>query len=302
MSNNHQSTLLVTGASGQMGRRVLELLLEAQAGTIIAATRTPEKLADFSNRRVVIRHADFDDPASLPEAFAGVDRLLLISTDVVGKPGQRLAQHRAAVEAADAANVNHVVYTSLVNPGPDSPILLAPDHQGTEDALAASKLGWTILRNNTYTETLIPALNRAIQMGSLFSAAGQGKAGYVTREDCARVAAAALASSFTGRRTLDITGPEALSQADLAAIATTISGHPVTYIPLELEVLIQNMVAAGLPRPIAELYASFDTAIAQGKLDVVSTAIEDLTGRKPMRLADFLTAEREALLLGTATH
>ncbi len=296
MTNNHQRTLLVTGASGHMGRRVVELLLEAQAGTIIAATRSPEKLADLSQQGVIVRHADFNDPASLAEAFAGVDRLLLISTDALSEPGLRLRQHQTAVKAAETAGVNHVVYTSLVNPDPDSPVLIAPDHYGTEQALAASKLNWTVLRNNIYAEVLIPTLSQAVQTGQLFSAAGQGKTAYVTREDCARVAAAALAADFDGRRTLNVTGPEALSRTDLATIATQLTGKPVAYIPLELEAMVQGMVGAGLPRFVAELLASFDTGIAQGKFSAVSNAVQELTGRQPAHLADFLTAHKDKLL------
>jgi len=300
MSENRQLTLLVTGASGHMGRRVLELLLEAQSGPIIATTRTPEKLTDFSQRGVTVRHADFDDPASLAQAFAGADRLLLISTDVVGIP--RLNQHRAAIKAAEDAGVRHVVYTSLTNPGPDSPVLLAPDHYGTETALKASTMEWTVLRNNIYADLLIPTLSRAVQTGQLAKAAGDGKTAYVTREDCARAAAAALSSRSTGRRPLDITGPEALSQADLARIATQLTGRQVTYVPLELETVIDAMVAAGLPRPLAEIYASFDTAIAEGRFEAVSSAVENLTGRKPISVAELLSAHRESLLPGAAVR
>src|SRR5690606_10469839 len=290
-----QSTLLVTGASGHLGRRVVELLLEAQAGNIIATTRTPDKLAEFSQRGVTVRHADFDDPASLAEAFKGADRLLLISTDAVGVPGKRLNQHRNAIKAAEEAGVKHIVYTSLINPGPDSPVLLAPDHHGTETALEESKLGWTVLRENIYTDVLLGGLIQAVQLGGLYNAAANGKAAYITREDCARAAAAALTSSFEGRRTLDITGPEALSQTELAALASQISGKEIPYVPLELEALIQNMVNAGLPRPVAEIYASFDTAIAQGRFSAVTNAVEELTGRKPISISEFLEANRQAL-------
>ncbi len=296
MSENNKPTLLVTGASGQMGRRVVELLLAAQAGTIIAATRSPEKLADFSEQGVIVRHADFNEPDSLATAFAGVDRLLLISTDALGEPGLRLKQHSAAVKAAEAAGVSHVVYTSLINPGPESAVLFAPDHYGTETALADSKLNWTILRNNLYADLLLGSLPQAIQMGQLFSATGDGKIAYVTREDCAQAAAAALASDFNGRQTLDITGPQALSQADLAALAGKISGKQVTYVPLELDVLIQNMVAVGLPRPVAETYASIDTAAAQGQFDVVTSVVEELTGRKPASVEEFLAIHAGSLV------
>ncbi len=186
------TTLLITGASGQLGRRVLELLLDAGAGKLIATTRNPEKLAELARRGVVVRKADFDDAASLPAAFAGAGRLLLISTDAVGTPGRRIAQHRAAVDAAVRAGVKHVVYTSLTRPEPGSPVTFASDHYGTEQALAASPLGWTILRNNVYTDFLLRSLPQAVATGKLVAAAGDGGAGYVTREDCARVAAAAL--------------------------------------------------------------------------------------------------------------
>ena len=300
MSKINQPTLLVTGASGQLGRRVVELLLQANAGTIVATTRTPEKLADLSERGVIVRQADFNDPDSLAAAFAGVDRLLLVSTDALGEPGLRLKQHQAAVAAAEAAGVDHVVYTSFVNTGPESAVLFAPDHYGTEQALADSQLNWTVLRNNLYADLLLFSLNQAIQMGQLFSAAGEGKIAYVTREDCALAAAAALISSFDGRRILDITGPAALSQHDLASLASEISGKPVVYVPLALEVLIQNMVAAGLPQPIAETYASIDTATARGQFEEVSGDFEKLTGTRPTAVANFLAAHQEALLPETA--
>ena len=296
MSSNQKNTLLVTGASGHLGRRVLELLLETHKGTIIAATRTPEKLADFSQRGVVVRHADFEDQASLLQAFKGVDRLLLISTDALDVPGRRLNQHRNAIKAAEQAGVSHVVYTSIINPGPDSPVFVGPDHRGTEEALAATKMGWTALRENIYTEMLLMSLAQAFQTGKLINAIGDGKAAYITREDVARAAAVALTSSFDGRQTLDITGPEAVSQYEMAAIASKVAGREITYIPVELEALIQTMEANGLPRPLAEGYASFDAAIAQDKFSAVATTVEDLTGRKPISVADFLSAHRDVLL------
>jgi NAD(P)H dehydrogenase (quinone) len=292
-------SLLVTGASGQLGRRVLELLLEAGAKNIIATTRTPEKLADFAQQGITVRPADFDDPTSLKEAFAGVDRLLLISTDKVGFAGERIQQHLNAVAAAESAGVKHVLYTSLINPGPDSPVALAPDHHATETALEKSGMGWTFLRNSIYADGLVGTLSQAVQMGNVYSAAGDGKITYILREDCARAAAAALADSFVGRRTLDITGADALSQADLAKIAADISGKPVGYVPLTRDVLIDNMVAAGLPRPLAEVYSSFDAGAAAGQFEVVSNTVEELTGRKPTRVADYLAANKAALL-GTA--
>lgn len=284
-----QNTLLVTGASGHLGRRVLELLLEANAGKMIATTRNPEGLADFSARGVEVREADFNDPAGLANAFRGADRLLLISTDATDIPGRRLQQHLNAVSAAKEAGVSHIVYTSLISPEPGSPVLLAPDHWGTESALAESGMGYTSLRNNVYMEMLIDVLEQAKKTGIVASATGDGKIAHVTREDCARTAAAALASSFEGTRVLDVTGPAAYSYAELTAIMAKLLGQPVTYMPLTLDALIDGMVAAGLPRPAAEAYASFDAGIAQGKMNVVSSTVQDLTGRAPTSVVDFLS-------------
>lgn len=290
-------TLLVTGASGGLGRRVLELLLEAGEQHIIATTRTPEKLADFAARGVTVRAADFDQPESLAAAFAGADRLLLISTDALGYPGHRLSQHQNAVKAAEAAGVKHVVYTSVASASADSPLAVAPDHYGTEQALEASGLGYTALRNNLYMELLLRSLPRAIATGQLIAAAGDGKAAYVTREDCARAAAAALRADFEGRRALEISGPTSVSQAELAAIAQDLSGKPVQYVAIPLSALIDGMVQqGGLPRPIAEMIASFDAGIAAGVLDTAPGAFESLTGKPAQSVADFLTAHREALL------
>src|SRR3954454_25286486 len=128
MSSNSHRTLLVTGASGHLGQRVIELLLEANAGHVIAATRTPEKLAHLAARDVEVRKADFDDPSTLTEAFAGVDRLLLISTDALDGTDRRQVQHRNALNAAARAGVTHVAYSSLTNPAPGSSLAIARDH------------------------------------------------------------------------------------------------------------------------------------------------------------------------------
>lgn len=290
------STLIVTGAGGHLGRRVIELLLEKPTSArIVATTRAPEKLADLAARGVEVRAADFDKPETLAAAFAGGERLLLISTDVVGQGDRRLHQHRNAVAAAQAAGVKHVVYTSLVRPEPGTPITLAPDHHGTEQALAASTLDWSVLRNNVYTESLLGALPRAVATGQLVAAAGDGRAASITREDCARVAAAALASTGTGRSTLDITGPAAVSQAEIAAIAGELTGKPVVYVPVPAEGLAAGLAQAGLPGFVVDLVVSFDVAIAQGYLEGVSTSVADLTGTPAQSVREFLTANRAAL-------
>lgn len=286
-------TLLVTGGSGHLGRRVLELLIEANAGKLITTTRTPEKLADLAARGVEVRQANFDDPASLAAAFAGVERLLLISTDALDR---RTAQQKNAVAAAEQAGVKHVLYTSLSNAQSGLPAMIADSHYATEQALAASTLDWTVLRNNIYTDMFLGSLPRAVASGQLVAATGTGGAGYVTREDCARAAAAALANPPAGRTILDITGPSVVTHADLAQILSELTGRAVTYVPVDVDAIVAGMVGAGLPEPVARVYAGFDTTIAQGSLAVASNDVAELTGQAPQSVADFLTAHKAVLL------
>jgi NAD(P)H dehydrogenase (quinone) len=295
MSMTSERTLFVTGASGHLGRRVVELLLEKGTGRIVAGTRKPEKLADLAARGVVVRQADFDDPKGLEAALAGVDRMLMISTDAIDRPGRRLAQHQAAVAAAVSAGVKHAVYTSMPNPE-TSPVVFAPDHLGTEQALKASGMSWTILRDCWYADFLIPTLAPAVASGKLTAATGQGGAPYVTREDCAQAAAAALASPDTSNKTWNITGPDLVTYADLASVATELAGRPVTYLPVTPEERTAQLIAAGTPEFIAKLLVSSQVAISQGKMGTPSTAVKELTGREPMSVREFLSAHRAALV------
>lgn len=290
-----KSALLVTGASGQLGRRALQILIEQCAGPLIAVSRKPESLREFAARGVEVRSADFDREADLVAGFRGAARALLISTDAIERPGQRLAQHLAALRALEAAGVQHVVYTSLTNPHPRSPVTIAGDHRATEAVLAASRLDFTILRNNCYTDMMLLGLPQAVASGRLVDARGAGAASFVTREDCARIAAAALAATAGGRRTLEVTGPAAVTSDEIAAIASELTGRAVTHVSIAADALVSGMMEHGLPRHTAELLVSFDTAIQAGELAVVSDAVETLTGSGPQSVRDFLAAHRGAL-------
>lgn len=290
-----ERTLFVTGASGHLGRRVVELLLEKGAGKIIAGTRKPEKTADLAARGAIVRAADFDDPKGLEGALAGVDRVLIISTDAIDRPGRRIAQHKNAVAAATKAGVKHVLYTSMPNPE-TSPVVFAPDHLGTEQALKASGLTYTILRMSWYTEFLIPTLAPAVASGKLIAATGQGGAPYVTREDCAQAAAAALASDDATDQTWNVTGPDLVTYSDLAKLTSEITGQPVTFEAVTPEERTAQLIALGTPEPIAKLLVSSQVAIAQGKMGTPTTAVKELTGRAPMSVREFLMANRAALV------
>lgn len=292
--------LLVTGAGGHLGRRVIELLLAQDAGPIIAATRDPDRIADLRARGVEVRRADFEAPGSLTDAFAGIARALIISTDALDRPGRRLAQHKNAIDAAVRARVEHVVYTSAPKAGPDSVIAVVPDHYATEQALEQTSLGFTILRNNLYAELLLGSLPRAVATGQHVTACGEGAIAYLSREDCARAAAAALASSFSGRRVLEVTGPAAITQRELAQIASELTGKPITYVSIPRAALEDGMVKAGLPAPLAAVYASFDEGAARGELDVVTSAVKDLTGTPAEDIRSFLSRHKDALLAAPA--
>jgi NAD(P)H dehydrogenase (quinone) len=289
-------SILVSGASGHLGRQVVENLLGRVApSSIVATTRKPDSLADFAARGVVVRHADFDDDgdAALVAAFAGVERALLISTDSLDKPGHRVAQHRRAVQAFVRSGVKHLAYTSIVNPV-GSLITLSKDHAETEQALAESGLHYTVLRNNMYSDYALDPAKRALASGSVVNARASGKVGFVTRADCAAIAAAVLLEPPAGNQTLDVTGPEALDSADFAALLSKLSGKAIGVQSISVAALVDGMAQHGVPRHLAEIFGSFDAGIAAGELAVVSDSVERFTGKKPESLADFLTRERTA--------
>ncbi|ELP63226.1 NAD(P)H-binding protein [Streptomyces turgidiscabies] len=285
--------LAVSGASGHLGRQVTALLFDQVSPVdVVLLTRSPEGLADAAARGADVRPADFNDPDGLAEALAGVERLLLISTDAVG---QSVAQHRAAIDAAVAAGVKHVIYTSMYRPEKGNPAGAADAHRETEEALRASPLAWTFLRNNLYAENQIATVAQAVASGRLVTNAGDGAVAYVTRKDCAAAAAAVLTGEGHAGQAYDITGPTALSAADLAALGTTITGAPVEVVQVDDDALIAGLVAAGLPEPVAPWIASFGAAAREGWLDQPSSAVQDLTGRAPVSLRDVLEAHRAEL-------
>ncbi len=276
-------TFAITGASGQLGRLAADRLLErVDASQVVLLSRDPSRLSAYADRGVVVRSADFGRPETLAAAFADVERLLLISIDVLGE--ERVAQQRAALDAAKTAGVEHVAYTSIPRPTPDNPAGVVPDHAATEQYLRGSGLGWTMLRNNVYAHLQLDSLRQAGATGTLPTNYGNGRAGYVTRADCAAAAAAALAGESTNA-VYDITGPEALGASDLAALAAAMSDKPVRAADLDDDAYRNMLTGAGLPPWAAELLTSFGRSIREGHLAEVSTAVRDLTGVEPTSLA-----------------
>ena len=270
-------SLVITGAAGHLGRRAAELLLDrVDPADVVLVTRRPGDLSDLAARGADVRAGDFDDPASLDAAFAGGERLLLISTDALG---HRVVQHRNAIDAAARAGVRHVAYTSIPNPAPGtSPV--ADDHRATEEAVQASGLAWTLLRNALYSEYRIPEAQSAVAAGALNHNLGAGRTAYVSRDDCAAVAAAVLADGAEHEgKAYDITGPELLGADDLARI------YGVPAVAVDDAAFVAGAVAAGLPEPVGQLLAGFGRAVREGHLDQRSDAVQRLTGRPPMSVA-----------------
>lgn len=273
-------SLIITGASGHLGRRTAELLLETEgvaASDVVLVTRDPSKLEDLAARGATVRAGDFSAPATLPGAFAGATRVLIVSTDVVGA---RVPGHVAAIDAAKAASASLIAYTSLPNPVAENPAGVAADHRATEEALQASGIPYTFLRNALYSEYQIPGAQAAAASGKHYYNSGDGRTAYVSREDCAAAAAAVLAGGDEhANQAYDITGPELLSGADLARLY---GAEPVA--------IDDDAFAAALPPAIAPLLVSFGVAIREGFLAQLSTDVETLTGRAPRSVADVLAA------------
>ncbi|MEW6633233.1 MAG: SDR family oxidoreductase [Pseudomonadota bacterium] len=290
--------LLVTGASGQLGRGVINHLLDTfkvPADRIIATTRTPANLADLAALGVTIREADFDDTASLAKAFAGASRVLIISTNELAIQGKRREQQLAAVAAATQAGVGHLLYTSLPDPEPGSPILFAPDHYDTEQAIKATGIPFTFFRDSWYDENLFMSLPHTLESGHWYTSAGDGRISYCARDDMAAAIAGGLVSASDQSVTYTLTGPKAYTVAEVAALVTEVTGKPIEVVQLSDEALTEGMKAAGLPEPIARLLVSFDAATRAGRLGMVTDSVEKLSGRKSVSLKQFLEANKAKL-------
>ena len=291
--------IIVTGASGQFGRAAAEQLIErVPPSELVLTTRKPEQLADLAARGAQVRFADFDDPASLTAAFAGGDKMLLIST---ARAGSRLQQHKNAVEAARAAGVRHVAYTSFVNARkPGNPSVECFDHRDTEIFIEQSGLAYTHLRDSHYAEAVAMIIAPiAIAAGRLPTSAHDGAEAMVSREDCAASAVAVLTTPGHEDKAYDLTGPDLLSIPQAVQMIRELSGKPVAVDYVSDEDMFAHFDALGFPRQASDPVdpdrpwssdgmVSFERAIREGYFAVISNDVEKLTGRKPRALREVL--------------
>lgn len=268
--------IVVTGATGHLGKLVVEGLLEKlPADQVVAAVRTPEKAAALAERGVDVRHADYTDPGSLATAFKGADKVLLVSSSEVGR---RVAQHQAVIEAAKQAGVRHLVYTSA-SKATTSKLAVAPEHKATEELIEASGLTATILRNNWYNENYADTIKQAAQTGSFVGSAGDGRVASATRADYAAAAVAVLTGEGHEGKIYELAGDVTWSNAELAAEIGKAAGREVTYVDLPADEHVKALTGAGLPEPLAGFLVAVDADIKAGLLAETTDDLRTLIGR-----------------------
>lgn len=292
--------VVVSGASGDLGRRIVALLLERMpADDLALVTRTPGRLADKAALGVTVHAGDYNDPEALERAYAGSDVLMLISGLAVTR---RVAEHRNAIAAASKAGIKHIVYTSTAGIHPRNPTLSATDHIMTEADLRGCGIGYTILRDAMYAEVLPTlAAQPAIRTGKWVQAAGEGLVAPVSKRDVALCAATCLIDpALHDGAVYEISGPELLSFRDITAIAAESFGVPIDYVPVTPAERLAMFDAMGIPRtfnadmvahPDAHMWASdemisADMAFAQGFHAIMSHHVEFITGKKPYSVRD----------------
>lgn len=286
--------IIVSGASGQFGHAAASQLLD-MGQQVIALSRNTAALADLAARGAEVRSADFDSPDGLVEAMQGGEKLMLVSTTMVG---QRPRQHGNAIDAAKAAGVSHIVYTAILDGGnPNHPAVEQHDHYATEQLLRASGVPFTILYNSQYSEAIATAMAiPALLAGNKPDNCGDGLIAFVSRDDCVAVAVGVLTQPGFENTTINVTGPELLTVPQAMAMVSEMAGKPIKVIPVDDEGMYQYFDSIGAARkaeditpetPIpwaSEGMVTFGQAIREGYFNVLSDAVERITGRKPRTL------------------
>lgn len=285
--------IAVSGASGNLGSSTVRHLLQrTDAARVLALSRTPHRSDGLGVRT---RHGDFDEPDALVRALDGVERLLIISIGT----DDRLPRHARAIDAAAKAGVGHVVFTSITRAGdPGHPNPLVPDYGATERLLAESGLPFTVLRFNVWVEmlTLVGVAPRAVATGVLPSNSRDGRIGHITRDDSAAVAAAVLAEGGSQGEILEVTGPQAVTDADIAAALSEATGRRVRHEEVSDAVHPQRLLDQGFPEHFAHAWSAAGIAKRHGWYDITTHTVQRLTGRPATPIADYFAAHRAELV------
>ena len=281
-------SIVVTGATGPLGRLIVEHLLGrgVAPADITAAGRNPARLAELAATGVNTAAIDYNDPAGLAAVFAGADLLMLVSGSEVG---QRVSQHTNAISAAVTAGVGRIVYTSVLA-ATTTALILAPEHKATEEALLASGLPFTILRNGWYTENYDAALEQARATGVYLSSAGEGRMASASRTDFAEAAAVVLTTPGHDNAVYELAGDVAWSGADMAAALTEVVGRPVAFSSVSADEHTAILTDAGLDGGTVDFVVAIDGNIQDGMLAGGSTELATLIGRPTTPLIDGLRA------------
>lgn len=283
-------SIVVTGATGHLGRHVVEQLLEkVPADQVTAVVRTPEKVADLAERGVKIAVADYNAPETFGGLFAAGDKVLLISGSEVGN--DRVGQHKVVIDAAKAAGVALLAYTSA--PG-SLTAALADDHRGTEKALLESGLPYALLRNGWYHENYTENLAPVLQYNAVTHAAGEGRVSSASRADYAAAAVAVLTGEGHENKTYELGGDVAWSLAEYAAELSRQTGKEIADNAVSTDALVGILAGAGVPEPFAVILAGVDASIEKGELVVDSGDLSRLAGRPTTPLAEAIAAGLKA--------
>ena len=275
--------IAITGATGQLGQHVIESLLKTvPASQIVAIVRNPAKATALSQQGITVRQADYSDEAALTAALQGIDKLLLISSSEVG---QRAPQHRNVINAAKAAHVKFIAYTSLLH-ADTSPLGLADEHVATEKMLAESGIAYALLRNGWYTENYLASAPAALEHGVFIGAAGEGKIASATRADYAAAAARVISEDGHAGKTYELAGDAGWTLSQLAAELAKQSGKKVVYQNLSEADFAAALKSVGLPAGLADMLADSDTGASKGGLFDDSHTLSKLIGRPTTSLAD----------------
>ncbi|MBF9222075.1 SDR family oxidoreductase [Hymenobacter ruricola] len=281
--------IAITGATGHLGRATIQALLgKVPASEIVAVVRDPQKAASTLPQGVTVRIGDYHDPAALFAAFQGVETAVLISSSELEYEARK-REHENVIDAARQAGVRRLVYTSVVNPSPDSPFSASPSHFATEEYLRASGLAYTMLRNTLYLD-IVPMLvgEGTLPSGQLYSSAGDGRVSFGLRAEMGEILANVLSTEGHENQTYDLAPAPAYSFQDLAATLGEVTGQPVAYVPVSGEDIAAAMRQHQVPEPFINLLLGMNQAMKNGEFNAASPTFEQLLGRRPTDLKTYL--------------